>query len=202
MAESRLIVNGDLGEFFREEVKDAQESLGLELPELTEFYLVNLLCDYSRGPGGPELGEEPLALRYKRALEARPAERFTLLKSLGDESLYVAGFFAESIERSLVDVGYYISMGGTAYGSLSELLGSQRRSATFAVLYEQLARGFPELVGLLNEVSDRARGNSDSDHDLLRLYERWLRTKSTRTQRLLHERGVLVRDVPDDDELH
>jgi len=195
-----LILSKDLGEFFRKEVSTAQTSLGIGLSELTEYYLVNLLCDFSRGPRAPELGHEPLALQYKRALEARPGERFHLLKNLGDESLYVAGFFAESIERSLVDVGYYISMGGNAYGSLSEMMGAQRNGATFAELYEELAEGFPGLVDLLNEVADRARAKAEDDHDLLKIYERWLRTGSTRAQRQLHERGLFVRDGSDDTE--
>ncbi len=199
MTQSRVILSNDLGEFFRKEVTDARDSLGIELTELAEYYVVNLLCDYSSGARAPGLGDDPLALQYKRALEATPAQRFQLLKSLGDESLYVAGFFAESIERSLVDVGYYISMGGHAYGSLSDMMGAQRHGATFAELYEQLATRFPELVDLLNEVSDRTRSNAEDNHDLLRIYERWLKTGNARLQRALHERGLFVRDrLPDD----
>ena len=198
---SEVILSNDLGEFFRMEVTRAQTSLGIGLSQLTEYYLVNLLCDFSRVQRAPDVGNEPLALQYKRALEARPGERFYLLKNLGDESLYVAGFFTESIERSLVDVGYYISMGGSAYGSLSEMMGAQRNGATFAELYEGLAEGFPELVGLLNEVADSARARAEHDHDLLKLYERWLRTGSARVQRQLHERGLFVREgSPDDTE--
>jgi hypothetical protein len=201
MTQSRLILSNDLGEFFKRELSEAESALGIEVSELAECYLVNLLCDYSKRGHNPELGEKPLALQYKRALEAMPAERFHLLKSLGDESLYVAGFFSEFIERSLVDVSYYISMGGNAYGSLSELVGWQRHGSTFARLYEQLATRFPQLVDLLNQVSDRARSKVEDNNDLLKVYERWLRTRSVRLQRILHERGFFVRDVlPDENE--
>jgi hypothetical protein len=134
-----------------------------------------------------------LALQYKNALESAPGERAQRLKDLGDESLYVAGFFSEFIERSLVNVRYYISMGGNAYGSLSGLMGSHRRGSAFAALYEQLAVSFPRLVDLLNQVSDRARARTDGS-ELLQLYARWLRTGSTSVQRVLHERGLYVRD--------
>jgi len=53
----------------------------------------------------------------------------------------------------------------------------------------------------LNEVSDRARDKTDGAGDVLRLYERWLRTGSQRVQRRLHERGLFVTDAVPDDEL-
>ena len=92
-------------------------------------------------------------------------------------------------------MSYYISMGGNAYSSLSDLMGAQRNGATHAELYEELAQRFPELVDLLNEVSDRARAQTEDNHEVLRLYARWLRTRSARVQRLLHERGLGGRSV-------
>ncbi len=199
MSESRLIVSNDLGEFFRTELAEARDSLRMDVPELAEFYLVNLLCDFSRQETSLEVGDEPLALIYKRALEASPAERLPLLKHIGDLSLYVAGFFSEFITRSLVSVSYYVSMGGNAYGSLCGLVGSQRQGAAFFQVYDQLARRFTEFVALLNEVSERTRENADRNSDLLRLYERWLRTGSQRAQRMLAEKGLLVREgLPDE----
>jgi len=198
MSESRLIVSNDLGEFFRGELTGARDTLGMKVPELAEYYLVNLLCDFSRQDTSVEVGEEPLALLYKRALDATPAERVSLLKNLGDLSLYVAGFFTEFIERSLVGVSYYVSMGGNAYGSLCGLVGGQRQGSSFFEVYDQLARRFAEFVELLNEVSERTR-DQDDNAKLLRLYERWLRTGDLRVQRQLADKGLLARDgMPDD----
>lgn len=188
MSDSRLILSPDLGEFFRQEVADAKGQLQIRLNDATEFYLVNLLCDFSRKD--PGVGDEPLALLYKRAMEATPAERFTLLKNLGDMALYVAGYFVEFVESSMVDVDYYVAMGGSAYGNLSSMVGNRKNGESIAELYTQLAKHFTDLVDLLNEVADRQRDNSAKDKDLLRLYERWTRTKSVRIQRLLAERGM------------
>lgn len=187
-----VIVSRDLGEFFRREVTEAKDVLGLKLTQETEFYLVNLLCDYARRDSRftATPGEEPLALIYKRALEADSAERTRILKRLGDVSLYVAGFFTEFIERTGVDIDYYISMGGNAYGSLSDLFGSQRNGDAFAEVYMQLAVHFTELVDLLAEISDRSR-DSDNDGDLLKLYDLWARTGSDRVRKLLLEKGLV-----------
>ncbi len=189
----RVIVSHDLTEFFHHEVTCARADLGVSLNETTEFYLVNLLCDFSRRDNkNISPGAEPLAFMYKRAREAAPNERVVLLKDLGDVALYMSGFFTDFIERSLVDVDYYISMGGTAYSDLSGLVGTQRHGGTFAEMYSQLAVRFTELVDILNQISDRSAKNSDADKDLLKLYDRWTRTGSERIRKLLLAKGLLT----------
>ena len=193
MSASRpLILSTDLSSFFREEISGAREELNIELSDLTEFYLVNLLCEYSRRDNPvPTPGEEPLALIYKRALEAPLNQRLQILKNLGDLALYVSGFFADFVERSMVDLDYYVSMGGSAYSNLSDLVGAKPRGETFAEVYLQLARKFTELVDLLTQIAERSRGNVEGDAELLKLYDRWVRTKSERVHRLLLERGLI-----------
>ena len=195
MSTSPVILETDLNEFFRDEVGVARSDLGVEIDEMTEFYVVNLLCDYSMcGPSMPAPGAEPLALLHKRANEASMATRMKLLKNLGDVALYVSGFFAEFIERSLVDIDYYISMGGNAYGSLSDIVGGKPQGDTFAGLYNKLSDQFTEIVDLLMEISDRHHQTKNADADLLKLYDRWARTGSERIQKLLLEKGLIPTD--------
>lgn len=192
MSESgKLILSGDLGEFFRQEVETARTDLGLKLTDVVEYYLVNLLCEFSEAQRHQRLGEEPLALMYKRAQDADSVERMALLKTLGDAALYTAGFFTEFIERSLVDLDYYVSMGGNAYRDLSAIVGGQRRGEAFGELYEQLGKRFTELVDVLNQIAERSQQQAERNTDLLRLYDRWNRTGSQRIQRLLVEKGLL-----------
>ena len=79
------------------------------------------------------------------------------LKKLGDLSLYTAGFFGESINRKIIDIDYYIGMGGSAYMSLSAILQNQK---TFAELYLELAELFPNLVDVLAEGHGSAGGKA------------------------------------------
>jgi hypothetical protein len=188
---AEVTLERDLAEFFRGEVFEARSQLGIELSEHTEFYLVNLLCDFTRTGVSPSPGDEPLALLYKRALESSLGDRLRILKELGDVALYVSGFFVEFIERSLVDLDYYISMGGNAYRNVSGLMGRHRGGDQLAALYGQLAGRFTVLVNLLNEVADRARDRDLRDRDVLRLYERWLLTRSERLRQQLIDAGVL-----------
>lgn len=191
--DKRVIVTNDLSEFFHHEVTSARADLGVKLSDVTEFYLVNLLCEFShRDANALTPGAEPLAFMYKRAREAMPAERVQLLKHLGDVALYMSGFFTDFIERSLVDVDYYISMGGTAYSDLSGIVGGKRRGGTFADMYYQLAANFTELVDILNEISDKSKQQGARSADLLKLYDRWTRTGSERIRKLLLARGMLA----------
>ena len=191
----RVVLSRDLTEFFRQEVSEARSELGVKMTDLTEYYLVNLLCEFSRRDGvGAAPGEEPLAFLYKRASEATLAQRVQILKNLGDVALYMAGFFTDFVERSLVDVDYYISMGGNAYSNLSGIVGNQRHGETFGELYGQMAHKFTELVDVLNQISDRTRDKSDRDADLLKMYDRFARTGSERLRRVLLEKGLLTND--------
>jgi hypothetical protein len=196
-----MIVHADLESFFRDEVATVCGELRVELSELTEFYVVNLLCEYARRGNTVLPGDEALALLYKRALEASVLDRIHLLKNLGDVSLYSAGFFAEYIERSLVCQDYYISMGGNAYSSLSDIMGGRRRGGNAGEVYQQLARKFTALVEVLMSIAERARIMSEPDSELLRLYTRWQRTGSERIRRLLLEKGLLHSVTKPDDTL-
>ena len=112
-----------------------------------------------------------------------------MLQRIGDVALFISGFFADSLAHKAVDVDYYVHMGGSAYGSLSEEVRGTFRGNAFADIYRELAVKFQVLVDVLNEVRDEARG--ESDRDLLRTYEIWLKTGSRRAKKLLADNGVV-----------
>jgi len=185
----------NLQEFFHDSVQQALHNQHVEVEAQTEHYLVTVLTRFARseeyfeGADGAR-GQRPLAKLLAEALEApEPAQRRERMQRLGDISLFMAGFFAQSFARRLVDVDYCIAMGGRAYGSLAESWRGKGRGAVFAVLYSELAVKFQRLVDVLNEVADMAR--PASDQDVLRLYEVWLKTSSPRARRLLQQRGVV-----------
>ena len=66
---------------------------------------------------------------------------------------------------------------------------SRYETDTFSPVFAELADKFVGFVDVLSEVSERASCSSNAD--LLRLYERWLKTGSRRSGQLLVERGVV-----------
>jgi len=172
-------------EYFRELVESAMHHQRLAAGELTSFYLVNLLAGFVHFDRSPATAdEEPLGVRFAKALQEGGARQRDGLRQVGDESLFVSGFFADSLNRSLVDVDYYMQLGEYAYGSLA-----RQANATFGDVFDELAAKFPAFVDVLGEVSERTALASNSD--LLRLYEKWLRTKSRRSGDLLAARGIV-----------
>jgi hypothetical protein len=169
-------------EYFKELVEGAIAHQRIAAGELTSFYVVNLLTGFLQRPA--EEDETPLAFRLAEALDAAGMRQRSSLKQIGDISLFVSGFFADSLSRKLVDVDYYVSIGGTAYTALSRY-----ETDTFSPVFAELAENFVRFVDVLSEVSERASCGSNAD--LLRLYERWLKTGSPRSGQLLAERGVV-----------
>jgi hypothetical protein len=190
--ESGLILSANLESFFRDEITDARKQIDINISEMTEYYLVNLLCDYSRPDTQALPGEEPLAMLYKKALEASPLERIQILKTLGDVALYASGFFVEYIEQSIVDKDYYHGMGGSAYHSLADIMTVKHQCDGVAEIYSQLAEQFSHVAYLLNEISDRSRSHQNSETDLIRLYERWQTTGDEKLKQQLLDHGFYL----------
>lgn len=190
----RVVRVHNLQEYFYDSVNNAVTRQCVEVDPHAAHYVVNLLTIFSRSnelyeEHAEHYGLRPLALMLAEAANAeRTDHRNYLLQRIGDVALFIAGFFADGLAGKAVDVDYYIYMGGNAYGSLSEELRGTFRGRTFAPVYRELAAKFQVLVDVLNEVADGARENSDVD--LLRTYELWLKTGSRRAEALLRQSGV------------
>ncbi|MBI4041476.1 MAG: hypothetical protein HY390_06390 [Deltaproteobacteria bacterium] len=181
---SKISIFNEPLEFFRERVVQSLQNQHIETHPEIEFYLVSLLVRYMQMEAMKESQKKPLALQYQKALLSQPQVKIQLFKELGDFALYVSGFFADSLSRQLVDVDYYMNMGGIAYKNLANLLSKQHLHQ----LYEDLANRFSTYVDVLAEVSEGAF--SHSSIDILRLYEKWLKTKSERLEKLLMKEGL------------
>ena len=189
-----LVAVSSLREFFRDAFHEASEHQHLDIDEQVEQYVVNLLTMFSRAdalyehtPDGLRI--KPLVHMLAEALEAPSATaRQRGLQRLGDVSLFVAGFFARSFARKLIDIDYHIAMGGNAYSSLADSMQRSQSGRSIAATYAQLADKFQRLVDALNEVSEMAYVHTDTD--ILRLYEIWMKTGSQRAHGLLNRLGV------------
>nr|HEX4312649.1 hypothetical protein [Kofleriaceae bacterium] len=173
--------------FFHEVVTDALSVVDLDASEPASWYLVGLLGEFAH----TRLTDEPLGMKLVTASDD-PGERVRTLKTVGDTSLYVAGFFAESLSRSLVQVDYYVGLGQNAYAQLSRSLGAAKGRA-IADVYAELAEQFPKFVDVLGAVRKRITvAEMAATQDVTRLYQIWLRTRDEWVERKLRSLGVLV----------
>jgi hypothetical protein len=164
----------------------------LRANDLTSWYLVNLLAGFvslAPEPARESPVDQALGVRFMRAIEADLARQRTEFREIGDQALFVSGFFADNLGARAIDIDYYVSLGAWSYTWLSH-----HESAWVSPVYAELAERFAAFVDVLSEVSERSALASNAD--LLRLYEKWLRTRSPRNEQLLVEHGLVL--PPDD----
>ncbi|MBC87555.1 MAG: hypothetical protein CL677_10305 [Bdellovibrionaceae bacterium] len=182
----------DSTEFFRQSVEEAFSSLKIKgLPQV-KTYLTELLHHFMVTDNLYEVCEDSgkrknvtLAELFLEANLLEHKMREEQLKRLGDMSLYMSGFFGDSLKRKIIDIDYYISIGGSAYGSLSTLVTQD----VIAKIYEDIAENFVSYVDALTYISQRTQ--IQSNKDLLRLYDRYIATGSELAKEQLAEKGLL-----------
>lgn len=180
-------------DFFNTMVKTGIETRGLTLSSGVSEYLTQILTHYvdARNLHEPEYNEfgkrnpQTLAELWLTAQSAEPTTQKDLLKKLGDRTLYISGFFSESLNRSLVDVDYYHSMGASAYKSLAS-----HQEATHKTVFSEISDKFLDIVEVLIVISQDAFVKTDQG--ILRLYETYLRTGSTLAKEKLEALGVFT----------
>jgi hypothetical protein len=191
---ARIRPVASLQEFFKDSVAHAMARQRIKADEHTAYYVVNLLTLFARSEAlfdqtenGLELKPLAKVIAESAASELAADQRYALQR-VGDVALFIAGFLPDGLVARLVDVDYYVRLGGSAYSALSDRVRGSLRGQVFGAVFAELAEKFRDFVDVLNEVSAAAHNNTDID--VLRTYEIWLRTGSTRAARLLRSKGI------------
>ncbi|MGE9745418.1 hypothetical protein [Bdellovibrio bacteriovorus] len=181
--------------YFQELVQKGLSQRKVQTFPMVEAYLVNLLQHYldARNLHDPAYASESgtrnpqtLAEMYLTAQNAESFVKAEMLRKLGDRTLYISGFFGDSLSRKIIDVDYYAEIGGAAYASLAHCT----REDTMARVYTVFSDRFLEFVDVLTYISHHSF--IKSDESILRLYERYMRTGSELAREKLEEMGVLT----------
>ncbi len=184
----------NLFDYFLSRVQDAHGTMGTELSGASKLYLAKLLADRARADRHDALPEQTLAELYGRAANAAPAEQARTFREMGDRSLYLVGYFEESLTRKTVGRSYYCDMGSAAYLNADQVF-KRWFSGAFDGLFAELARRFGDCVGVLKEV----RRTEDAEPDVwMRLYQAWLETGSEEAAQRLRAHGLLLPQRPNE----
>lgn len=181
-------------EHFTELVKEACQHRQVKTPPDVEVYLVKLLNHYLQTrnlhqPKTEDLTEkqpDTFAEMYLQAMNTEGIKRNELMRIVADKSLYLTGFFADSFHRKIVDIDYYVEIGSAAYSNLSHWT----RQDSMSELFETFSKRFTEFVEVLNYISEKSI--VQSDENVLRLYDRYLRTGSDLAREKLNQMGVVT----------
>jgi hypothetical protein len=190
----------DLGLWFRERLEDALDRRGVQADEGTRSYLVELMSSVGAGRRQAP-GAVPLALQLAEAHSApSTADRVRLYRAVGDEALCMTGFFADHLERRGVSADYVRHMGGGAYESAALLAAQAPSVSPQSPTFRQLARRFDTFAAVLDEV--RESTVLRTPQDIVRLYDRWRRTRSPRLAERLCAEGVMPVAAGEDTMVH
>ena len=180
-------VAANLFDWFDARVRDAHQLTGVELSRDSELYLATLLVERARADR-PEPPERTLAELHARAARSTPAEQARTYREIGDRSLYVVGYFEESLSRSTVGPSYYCEMGAAAYARADHVFKRWFANA-FDGVFEELAHRFHGCVRVLLEIRRTVDEQPDA---VMRLYQQWLATGSAELAERLRAHGLVV----------
>jgi hypothetical protein len=192
-----IVAAASVDSFFEEAVEDAMRTRRVNASEGATSYVVALLADLAK-PGSPveRTLERPLTLLLDEALHTTElGERFEKLRTLGDGVLYSSGFFADHFEARGVDSHYVINIGRTAYETAGGLIyrPTDKTEEKGPDIFRELAASFASFVDVIAEVANAtvARGVATS-RGVLKLYERWLKTRNDRLADALSSHGFVA----------
>jgi hypothetical protein len=155
-------------------------------------YLVELLDERVPGNHKGLEGEQALAEALVAARSNHGVDRIQSMRGLGDHTLFISGFLADSLLGGSVDARYYQQIGCSAYADVAKGLRGSGESGCWARLYRELVESFGEFAEVLAEIGDRTRPGQP--RNLLGVYERYLLTGSERDRELLLRAGYLLPD--------
>src|SRR5262245_59626470 len=189
------LLRSTLTEYFRDILRNAMRTQDVRSSEEIEFYLVNLLEGFARPDR--DWFDRPLALEYLESFHSPLPHRYGKLKRVGDTALFVSGVFMESLHRKLVSSDYYMDLGRTAYGHLTTLASGAGDGPR--VLFAELEARFDDFVRVFAEIGFRELFRGDTH--TLRVYTRWMYTRSETDARWLLRHGIIP-CVPGKREVH
>jgi hypothetical protein len=167
-------LEGDTLPFFKDLVDRALKDVGEPVGEDVEFYVVRLLVDM----GTKSLDEGPFGIRLLSSKEP------VVLRSVGDGSLFLSGFFHERVVYKGLTPAYLASIGSSAYGILSSKAPTPVRPVygEMASTFRQLQRA---LVGVREMCDAMGLGIGE-------VAVRWLQTRSPVLERRANELGLFL----------
>ena len=182
------LVNEERLEYFlKQKLDEVLRNNKVGTTDSAQFYLWNLLLNPPIAEIDRKRAKLPLAITYSQAQSRGIGSRQSVadFKLVGDTCLLVAGFWWNSLARSLVDVDYFVGLGSSAYGNVSQT------DTELSEVLGELSGYFKEITNALIEMSIILDTAKTSDLELLRIYEAWTHTHNKALARILAKYGII-----------
>ena len=177
---------GSFKEFISDEIHLADASLPAEiknyLVDLLFFYLfTDRLFEYKKDRKSHY--EETFTELCSELQEVKFHRKVYLLKKMGDLSLYTSGYFRASINRKIIDLSYYETIGERAYRNLANLYDEKN-------IFNVLSCEFKNVSGVLFYIQRKL--GLQKNQNYLGLYEEYTKSKGNPILKRLMEEEVII----------
>lgn len=155
----KIILANNLQGFFFEDLNDLNKKSLCPVPEsiiyyssevLDKFSLSQDFFDFSEG----KVREKILGTKLLEASQMSRDDQRKIYKEVADMSLLVCGYYAESVNKKIVDTQYYAQLGKMAYGHLNSCAPSFLDIPRF---YSMIATCFESMTTLLSLLASKNR---------------------------------------------
>ncbi|MBP9682080.1 MAG: hypothetical protein KBD76_11795 [Bacteriovorax sp.] len=169
---SGLVLESSLQVFFYDHLQEFNKKSLSPLPNETIFYSSLVMDNFGDSSKFFEqvdgkAREKILGIKLLEASQLPREKQRAAIKDVAETSLLVCGYFADSLNKKLIDVKYYQDLGKIAYSQLNSITPEAYDVPSF---YKKMAHSFNGITLLMNLVSKKY--SSDRDMPWLILTDR------------------------------
>lgn len=155
----KIILTTNLQSFFFNDLSALNKKSLCPVPESIIFYSSEVLDKFALSEEFFEISEgkvreKILGMKLLEATQLPREEQRKVYKEVADTSLMVCGYFAESVNKKLVDTQYYAQLGKMAYGHLNNCIPTFLDIPSF---YAMIATCFENMTTLLALLASKNR---------------------------------------------
>lgn len=164
-SKSTLITDSNLQMFFFEHLRRFNQKFSHPLAEETLFYSSHVMDQFGHSSKffdqkDNRIQEKVLGLKLLEISELPKEKQKYELKDIAETSLLLCGFFAESLNRKIIDIHYYENIGKKAYEQLNHFYPNHYDVPAF---YKMMALKFRDVTMLMKLVANECDHNSDRE---------------------------------------
>jgi hypothetical protein len=165
---SLIVTTESLQQYFFESLSELNKKSLCPVPEEIIYYSSDVLVRYTNSENYFEfvdgkLREKVLGLRLLEATQLNRDEQKRVYREVGDTTLLLCGYFAESVNKKIIDISYYKTVGKTAFSNLNTLVPSHFDRNSF---FEMISSSFDTLTVLIARMAMQGRSQCN-DNDVI-----------------------------------
>lgn len=162
--QNKIILSANLKGFFFDGLSEINKKSLCPVPESIIYYSSDVLDKFALSEdffetSDGKVREKILGMKLLEASQFDREEQKRIYKEVGDMSLMVCGYFAESVNRKLVDREYYIQLGKMAYSHLNNVTPKFFDIPHF---YGMVSTCFDSLTTLMSILASKERGHENN----------------------------------------